>query len=106
MGLGRWVREYSSGVWAGLCGVVLPEVVEEPENRTNGSEHALGHGNIAGLESHWPWKGREGEARPVSALLHSPAWHPAGSMASSRFWGRAGNWVPPAACIHHILIYQ
>lgn len=25
LGLGRWMREYSSGVWVGLCGVVLPE---------------------------------------------------------------------------------
>lgn len=28
------------------------------KNRTNGSEHALVHGDVAELESHWPWEGR------------------------------------------------
>lgn len=30
------------------------EGVEEPKSHTDGSEHALGHGNVAVLESHWP----------------------------------------------------
>lgn len=32
--------------------------VEGLKNHTNGSEHALGHGNVVRLESHWPWEGR------------------------------------------------
>ena len=93
----------SGRAYAGLCslkaGICETEVVEEPKNHTNGSEHALGHGNVVGLESHWPWKGREGEARPVSSLLHSPAWHLAGS-------GEEQVTGYMHACIHHILIYQ
>lgn len=54
-----------------------------PESRTDGSEHALGHGNVARLESHWPWKGRVRDSVSPPAVT---------SLETSRFRGRAGNW--------------
>lgn len=57
----------------------------QPKSHTNGSEHALVHGNAAGLESHWPWKGRcrHGMSSPILT-----------SLETSRLWGTAGNGGP------------
>lgn len=61
------MREGSTAAWVCLClsysidfntGVLLGwEAMEEPKSHTDGSEHALAHGNAVRLETHWPWKG-------------------------------------------------
>lgn len=60
--------------------------MEEPESHTDGSEHALAHGNAAGLESYWPWKGR---------CRHNISFPILTGLETGRLRGIAGKWGSP-----------